>query len=404
MADEFQGGLVEQGYAATPATLNSWAVSGRSILESILDESHAPNDQRSLRAFSQTEIVAMLGQEHEKPLRKWVRTNVLPRHKRTQQEGRVRLSIDEVYEYMAALDLLPRRPGNAKPIRLMVGAYKGGSGKSSLSLHLAHYLGLRMWRVLVVDSDPQATLTKTFGLTPERVDDEYTMKPIFDAIEDNGPIPPLPYLDTHFPTLKLTPANMSLMHADISLAIAFREQKGFDFYKALDLSIRQVEDDFDIILIDTPPAFSMTSVTTIYAANGLILPMPAAVPDFAAAFDFCEAVGDLFGRVEEITGEKKVWDPVVVVHSKVDANQTSDIVRRLSSEVFGGNKIEEHVVTTAAVSNAIGEFKSVYEVTASTVDSRSLNRAREAYGAVGDRLVRIIESVWVTQALEAENG
>lgn len=404
MADEHNMDLVEQRYPANPEQLGLWAIAGRSLLESILDESHAPSDQRSMRTFSQTEIVGMLGNEHEKPLRKWVRTNVIPRHKRAQQEGRVRLTIEDLQGYLDAADLIPARPAGSEPMALMIGAYKGGSSKSSLSLHLAHYLGLQMWRVLVVDTDPQATLTKAFGLTPERVTDEATMKPIFDAIADGVAIPPLPFSPTHFPTVSLTPANMSLMHADIALAGAFQRGSGRDFYKALATSIDQIKDQFDIILIDTPPAFSLTSVATIYAANGLIMPMPAAIPDFAAAFDFCEAVSDLFDSVEQITGQAKIWEPVMIVHSKVDANQTSDMVRKLATQVFSGHKIDEVIPATAAVSNAMAQFKSVFEASSTDVDSRSLVRAREAYSAVGDRLIRTIKSVWERQAREIGNG
>lgn len=388
--------------SADPQQLLDWAEDGRALLADAVEKSHAPADRRVMRTYTQTEVLELVGQNMERPLRAWVHQHVAPRHATTSSERRVRLTIEDVYAFMTEHSLLPERARGSKPARLMVGAYKGGSAKSTLTLHLAHYMGTRFWRVLVIDTDPQATLTKHFGLLPELVKDEDTMKPIFAALADGEDIPALKYLPTHFPTIWLTPANLQLMEADISLAVAFQQDRGKAFYTALDQSLSQIEDDFDVILIDTPPAFSFTSVSTIWASTGLILPMPADTPDFAATFDFCEMVGDLFERITNISGTPKVWDPVVVVHSKVKNWAQADNIRRLAGEVFGGNRLEEFIPDMAPVSSSSAQFKSVFEVTGTTVDSRQVARAREYYSALGERLLRVLAGKWEKQASEAK--
>lgn len=392
-------------FAADADQLLQWSEDGRNILGSLLAAAHAPEHARTMRSFTQKELIeTFLGNEHIKPLRKWVRSNVIPRLKKAGEEGRVRLTLEDFHAYMADAGLMPSRPAGSRAMRLMIGAYKGGSGKSSVTLHLSQLLGLKGWRVLVIDSDPQGTLTKAFGLMPELVKDEDTLKTTFDTIGTKNPVQPITFRKTHLPTVFLTPANLSLMQADMTLVSAFRREDGKDFYRAVDRALELVDDQFDFILVDTPPAFSMTSIAVLWAAQGLLLPMPSEIPDFAAAFDFCEMVGGLFESLEDITGEKKSWDPVIIAHSKVKGTNAADRVRQLAAAIFKGNRIEELIPDIAAVSNAFGEFKSVFEATGATVDSKSLMRAREAYSQMGDRLVRIVVRVWERQAQEARNG
>lgn len=393
---------VYSGFAMSPQQLMDWADDGRFALNDLLDRSHAPAEVRVMRGYTQAEVLETLGGKHERALREFVKTEVEPRQRAAESGSnpprRTLLTVEDVYEFMRREDLLPTRPGGSRTVRMMIGAYKGGSCKSSLTLHLVHYFASRMYRVLVIDSDPQATLTKAFGLMPERVLEEATLRPVFEAVAEGAEVPAVTFKDTHLPTVKITPANLQLMAADIALATAFQSGRGAEFHRALGRALDQVEDQFDIVLIDTPPAFSMTSVAIVWAANALLLPMPAAVPDFAATFDFCEMVGDLCSHIEDISGEKKVWEPVVVVHSKVENNKTADDVRALSGELFGNNRIEEYVPATSAVNNSFGEFKSVFEMTKGKVDSRSLTRAREAYGAIGQRLERMFTDIWQRQA------
>ncbi len=389
--------------AATPDLFEEWSNRGTAVFDNVMEASEVPNEKRAMRTFRRSEVLSILGEEYVYSLRRWSIEHATARSAPRRSDGQIRLTIGDIHGFMDAMGILPSRPAGSKPARVMVGAYKGGSGKSTLTLHLAHYLGLRMWKVLVIDTDPQASLTKMFGVTPETCPDEATIKPVFEALSDGAPFPPLPFQPTHFPTVSITPASMALMHIDVSLALAFSQQRGSSFYEALDASIKQVEDQFDVILIDTPPAFSLSSVATLYASNALILPVPAATPDLAAAFDFTTAVADMFSQINEWVGHKKVWDPVVVVHTKVDANQNSDIVRQLAGTVYQGHRLEEHIPATTAFNNAYASLRSVYEVTSTSVNSKSLAAARHAYDALCGRILRCLQTTWNSQE-EATNG
>ena len=60
-----------------------------------------------------------------------------------------------------------RRPGEKLQV-IAAANFKGGSSKTTTSVHLAHYLALQGYRVLCIDLDPQASMTTTFGIQPDR--------------------------------------------------------------------------------------------------------------------------------------------------------------------------------------------------------------------------------------------
>ena len=78
--------------------------------------------------------------------------------------------MDEVNELRRRMkvnrrSLMPPRPKGKRALRAAIANFKGGAGKSTVALHFAHAAALDGYRVLVVDFDPQATLSHSMGLT-----------------------------------------------------------------------------------------------------------------------------------------------------------------------------------------------------------------------------------------------
>ena len=89
--------------------------------------------------------------------------------------------------------------------------FKGGSGKTTTSAHLAQYLALRGYRVLAVDLDPQASLSALFGLMPEI--DVSANETLYASIRYDAQVRPLRDVvrKTYFDGLSLVPGNLELM-------------------------------------------------------------------------------------------------------------------------------------------------------------------------------------------------
>ena len=77
-------------------------------------------------------------------------------------------TLEQIQAFRRHFGELPwRDPATDQPIVVACQNFKGGVGKSTTCVNLAHYLALKGYRVLVVDTDSQATTTSMFGYVPD---------------------------------------------------------------------------------------------------------------------------------------------------------------------------------------------------------------------------------------------
>ena len=115
--------------------------------------------------------------EAEKELR-------LPTRERTSNNRRVNYTLGDLNHMREVFGTQPWRDSNDPLAILAVQNFKGGVGKSTIAVHLAQYLAIRGYRVLLMDCDSQASTTMMFGLVPDRdVDENATL---YGYLHDEG--------------------------------------------------------------------------------------------------------------------------------------------------------------------------------------------------------------------------
>ncbi len=149
---------------------------------------------------------------------------------------------------------------------------KGGQGKTTSTLALGTALADRGHRVLLVDLDPQASLTIAGGLDPDELP-----ATLYDAftyyLKESEPYPVADLTHALGPTLDLLPTSIDLAAAEIELLNAVRREY------ALRGLLKAARDAYDVVLIDCPPSLSLLTLNALTAADEVLIPV---VPEFLA--------------------------------------------------------------------------------------------------------------------------
>ena len=145
-----------------------------------------------------------------------------------------------------------------------------------------------------------------------------------------------------------------------------------------------------MIVIDTPPALSYVTINALWAADGIVVPVPPSGLDFASSAQFWSLLSDLGGNLDKqmLTGSGKSFDFLHVLLSRVDASDpAAPAVRAWIQATYGEYMLPVEIPKTMVTSNKAAEFATVYDVQRYEGAAKTYKRAVDAY----DRFVELIE-------------
>ena len=203
-------------------------------------------------------------------------------------------------------------------IIIAIANQKGGVGKTTTAVNLAAAFALKNHRTLLIDLDPQANTTLTF-FSPEEIKGS-----IYDVLSDQR----LSVTQVVHPT-KL--ANLCLVPAKIALAkLEGNLVAQFDAPYRLKDALGSAKNDFDLIVIDTPPALGIITVNALVAAHYLLVPIQASYYSLEGTDDLLETLERIRARPNP---ELQLLGVIVTLYDK-RTNLARDIYKQVR-EVFG---------------------------------------------------------------------
>ena len=373
-------------------------------LQVLRERMYPPEAQKSLRRFMTPEV-SKLTSISESSLRTLSIEGKGPSPDRLENNHRA-YTLDQVNElrrYFAdknpadAVQYLPHRTGSEQLQILAVANFKGGSAKTTTSVHLAHYLALHGYRVLAIDLDPQASMSTMFGAQPEfDVDSNETIYATLRYDEHRRPIKEV-IRPTYFPGLDLIPGNIEVMEFeyDTPRVLAMKQAtKGSLFFERLDQAIREVEGDYDIVILDTPPSLGYLTLASLYAATGLLITVHPAMMDVASMNQFLLMMGDLVAVIKDAgaTMDKDFMRYLITRHDSNDQAQAQIV--GLMRHLFGDDVLMPTALESTAIEAAGLGKRTIYEVEPGEVQRSTLKRARESIDGVNSALIELIHNSW----------
>lgn len=358
-----------------------------------------PDAKRQLRKFTSGEVAELLGVK-DAYLRKLHLEGRGPKPE-TRAGGRRYYTPGDIQALRQMLEKGAKSAGTYLPGRrngdhlqvITVINFKGGSGKTTTAAHLAQKLALDGYRVLAIDLDPQASLSALHGVQPEfDLNDGGTL---YDAIRYDDPVPLRDVVQkTYFTNLDLIPGNLELMEFEHDTPRAIIERSGKFFFTRIGDALAEVEQDYDVVVIDCPPQLGFLTMSALSAATAILVTVHPQMLDVMSMCQFLLMTSNLLGVVAEAGGDMDYdWMRYVVTRYEPGDGPQNQMVSFMRS-MFGDHVLNHPVLKSTAISDAGITKQTLYEVEKSAFNRATYERAVESLNAVNGEIEALIQASW----------
>jgi chromosome partitioning protein len=372
------------------------AQAGERMIDRLRRQAFLPESRKGLNLrFGIAEAAALLGCSTNR-IRMAEDDGRLPQPPATDNGRRPGYTIDDLLTMREVLGASPARGEQDQPAIIAVQNFKGGVGKSTVTTHLAHYFAVKGYRVLVVDCDSQATTTTLFGFNPHfNITRGQTLYPYL-SIDPTQTDLLYAVQKTPWPNVDLIPSNLELFDVEYELAAAGADGGSVlaSRFRKLKAGLQDLARNYDIVILDPPPALGTISLAVMQAANALIVPLAATTPDFCSTVQFLSMMDQVTGQLAQ-AGISVHYDFVRLICSKFDANDPSHaMVRTIMEQTFGPALLPVPILESAEISHAALRMMTIYELERPIGTPRTHKRCKANLDEVLGQVEQLVRSGW----------
>ena len=348
------------------------------------------------------QVAKLVGREPQ-TIRNYEKAGKLPSPPKDERGHRLGYTLEGINQIRDVFGTRPGREPEEEPAVVAFSTFKGGCGKTTLSVHFAQYMALKGYRVLMIDCDPQGSASTLFG---ENRDLRAALE---EAADQQHDAPGLEYylageiedfqsciVKTYFPGIDIVPAGLQLFDVEYSLASAMNEDPGF--VNGLRDGVRSVWHHYDVVVIDPPPALGFLSLSVLNAANALVVPMRPAVIDFASTRIFLTMLRQTIEALMRAGFPVHHHFVTLAINQMDDSKSAHTEITEHMRTLFGAeDALAATMKDSAEIDNSGKELLTVYDLLKPMTGYKIHQRCITYLDSVNHEIETRIRRIWPSQ-------
>ena len=239
---------------------------------------------------------------------------------------------------------------NTKSQIMAICNQKGGVGKTVTTINLGIGLARQGKRVLLVDVDPQGSMTASLGYQhPDQL--EETLATVLGKVIEDKPLEPSEGIIHQKEGIDLLPANIDLAAMEDTLVNIMSRETILREY------LNTVRDQYDVILLDCCPSLGMLTINALSAADEVLIPMQA----HYLSLKGMEQLMRTIARVKRQINPNLTISGILITMADMRTTYSQGIVELLRDTYSGKLKIFDTVIPRSIrAAETSAEGKSIY--------------------------------------------
>lgn len=327
----------------------------------------------------------------------------------TAKKVRSGYTMNHINHIRQVFNTAPRKPKGASAAVVGILNLKGGSQKTTTCHLFSQYLAMKGYRVLLLDTDPQGSLSFFFGKRPDdNVHYENTIAPFF--LEDDAALVEVGHPEgasrslhyaiqkTYWDNIDIIPSCLQNLNIDLMMPKVMDDANVpfIDRIMKLRGGLIEVGKDYDFIIIDGTPSLNISTLNVVSACDLVFVPTPAAMLDFASTLQFAGLVAETIQTYDEGGIYPNVPDIRFFI-TKYSGSSYAQFMGQIIRRVFTverGDVLSTEAHASDEIGKATNSTYSIYEQNPAESDNRKrLKQTCDMFDKLFDEMH---DAVWET--------